>query len=210
MRVSPEASPDQRRIEEFPHAVLVARVLLCWDAMSIVARDKGNSSTWFLLPALLLAVCWPGPVGSEPRDPLERDRSAAFEQRRHKTASLVKRFIGVPYLWGGESAAGFDCSGLVKYVYARAGVVMPHNVAKQYRYGVPVSRDELKPGDLVFFDQLRHNGIYVGDGRFVHAARTGKRVTVAKLEDSWFKSRWVGARRLFVEEFAHIGFASGM
>jgi cell wall-associated NlpC family hydrolase len=117
---------------------------------------------------------------------------------------LVQRFIGVPYLWGGESAAGFDCSGLVKHVYALAGIAMPHNVAQQYKYGVPVSRDELKPGDLVFFDQLRHNGIYVGEGKFVHAGRTGGNVGVARLDDSWFKLRWVGARRLTADGIASL------
>ena len=119
--------------------------------------------------------------------------------------SLVQRFIGVPYLWGGESAEGFDCSGLVKYVYALAGIAMPHNVAQQYKYGVPVSRDELRPGDLVFFDELRHNGIYVGDGRFVHAGRSGGGVGVARLEDSWFKIRWFGARRLTAEGLSSAG-----
>ena len=119
--------------------------------------------------------------------------------------SLAKRFIGVPYLWGGESGAGFDCSGLVKHVYALTGIAMPHNVAQQYKYGVPVPRDELKPGDLVFFDQLRHNGIYVGEGRFVHAGRSGGNVAVSRLDDSWFKIRWVGARRLTADGLASAG-----
>ena len=145
---------------------------------------------------LLATACSVGPVTAEPHGPDDRARSSDFEHRRSRTVRLVQRFIGVPYLWGGESVTGFDCSGLVKYVYALAGIAMPHNAAQQYRYGVPVSRDELKPGDLVFFDELRHNGIYVGDGRFIHAGQTGGNVGVARLEDAWFKIRWFGARRL--------------
>jgi len=81
-------------------------------------------------------------------------------------------------------------------VYAEVGVSLPHNAAKQYRYGIPVSRDRLEPGDLVFFDRLRHSGIYIGGGRFIHARQTGKRVSIARLDDEWYAEHWVGARRL--------------
>ena len=87
-------------------------------------------------------------------------------------------------------------SGLVRYVYAQVGVSLPHNAAKQYRYGLPVSRDHLEPGDLVFFDRLRHSGIYIGGGRFIHSRQTGKRVSIASLDDDWYAEHWVGARRL--------------
>jgi len=81
-------------------------------------------------------------------------------------------------------------------VYAQVGVSLPHNAATQYRQGTPVSRDRLEPGDLVFFDRLRHNGIYVGNGRFIHSRQTGKRVSIASLDEDWYAARWVGARRL--------------
>jgi cell wall-associated NlpC family hydrolase len=90
----------------------------------------------------------------------------------------------------------FDCSGLVRYVYAQVGVSLPHTAAQQYRLGTPVARESLEPGDLVFFDRLRHNGIYVGDGRFIHARQTGRRVAIASLDDEWYASHFVGARRL--------------
>jgi cell wall-associated NlpC family hydrolase len=104
--------------------------------------------------------------------------------------------VGAPYRWGGSSPAGFDCSGFVRYVYAQVGVSLPHNAAKQYRLGTPVSRDNLEPGDLVFFDRLRHNGIYVGNGRFIHSRQTGKRVAIAGLADAWYAEHFAGARRL--------------
>ena len=109
---------------------------------------------------------------------------------------LALRQVGAPYAWGGARPDGFDCSGLVHYVYGSVGVVLPHNVAQQYRHGVAVARDKLRPGDLVFFDGLRHNGIYIGDGRFVHAATTADAVVISGLHERWYRSRWVGARRL--------------
>ncbi len=105
-------------------------------------------------------------------------------------------YRGAPYRWGSADPSGFDCSGFVQYVYAQVGVSLPHNAALQYHYGTPVSRDSLEPGDLVFFDGLRHNGIYVGDGRFIHSRQTGKRVGIASLDEDWYRSHWVGARRL--------------
>jgi len=109
---------------------------------------------------------------------------------------IARKYVGAPYRWGGSSPTGFDCSGLVRYVYAQVGVELPHNAAKQYALGEPVAREDLLPGDIVFFDRLRHNGIYIGDGRFIHARQTGKRVAVAGLGEAWYAERWVGARRI--------------
>ena len=109
---------------------------------------------------------------------------------------IARKHVGAPYRWGGSSPSGFDCSGLVRYVYAQVGVSLPHNAAQQYTLGTPVSRDSLEPGDVVFFDRLRHNGIYIGDGRFIHARQTGKRVSIASLDEAWYATRWVGARRI--------------
>ena len=112
-----------------------------------------------------------------------------------EAASIALDYLGIPYRWGGDSpATGFDCSGLVMYVYAQLGIQLPHQAAAQYGYGVPVARDELQPGDLVFFDDLSHVGIYIGDGELVHAPQTGDVVKIATLAQ--FGTRYVGARRL--------------
>jgi peptidoglycan DL-endopeptidase CwlO len=115
-------------------------------------------------------------------------------QSRIVTTAL--KYVGAPYLRGGTSPAGFDCSGLVMFVFARHGVALPHNAEAQYRLGAPVRRDRLRPGDIVFFDRLGHSGIYIGDGRFVHATKPGDVVKVSGIDESWYRRRWVGARRI--------------
>jgi cell wall-associated NlpC family hydrolase len=103
------------------------------------------------------------------------------------------QYLGTRYQWGGESPSGFDCSGLVAYVYAQHGVSLPHNAAAQYGDGTPVSRNDLEPGDLVFFNGLGHVGIYVGNGEFIHAPHTGDVVKISNLDT---EGGYVGARRI--------------
>jgi cell wall-associated NlpC family hydrolase len=110
--------------------------------------------------------------------------------------AIAMQYLGVPYVWGGASPSGFDCSGFIMYVYAQVGISLPHNAAMQYGYGSPVSRDQLQAGDLVFFDGLGHAGIYIGGGSFIHAPHTGDVVKISSLSDSWYASTYVGARRL--------------
>ena len=111
-----------------------------------------------------------------------------------EAASIALRYLGVKYVFGGASPAGFDCSGLVMYVYAQLGIQLPHYAAAQFGLGVPVPRDELQPGDLVFFDGLDHVGIYIGGGQMVHAPQTGDVVKITAISD--FGDRYVGARRI--------------
>jgi cell wall-associated NlpC family hydrolase len=121
--------------------------------------------------------------------------SASEESRNATAARLATRYLGAPYVWAGGSPSGFDCSGLVMYAFGQVGVAIPHTPAQQFRHGTPVDRGRLIPGAVVFFHQLRHNGIYLGGGRFVHSTKPGG-VRIARLDDDWFRSRWVGARRL--------------
>jgi len=111
-----------------------------------------------------------------------------------RAVDYAKRFIGVPYRWGGSSPSGFDCSGLVRYVYRRFGVDLPHSSYADFNLGHRVGRWALKPGDLVFFGGLGHVGLYVGKGRFIHAPHSGTRVQISKLRD--WRGSYDGARRL--------------
>jgi cell wall-associated NlpC family hydrolase len=109
---------------------------------------------------------------------------------------IAMQYLGVPYVWGGASPSGFDCSGFSMYVYAQVGVSLPHHAASQYGMGTPVSKDQLAAGDLVFFNGLGHMGIYIGGGQFIHAPHSGDVVKISSLSDSWYASTWVGARRI--------------
>jgi cell wall-associated NlpC family hydrolase len=111
-----------------------------------------------------------------------------------EAATVAMKYLGVPYVWGGATPGGFDCSGLVMYVYAQLGISLPHYAAAQYGFGTPVARDQLQPGDLVFFDGLSHVGIYIGGGQMVHAPQTGDVVKITSLSD--FGAGYVGARRI--------------
>jgi peptidoglycan DL-endopeptidase CwlO len=109
---------------------------------------------------------------------------------------IALQYLGTPYVWGASGPGAFDCSGFTMFVYAQVGVSLPHNAAAQYSYGTPVSRDELEPGDLVFFDGLGHVGLYIGNGNFIHAPHTGDVVKISSLDDSWYAATYVGARRI--------------
>ncbi|HEX2045764.1 MAG TPA: NlpC/P60 family protein [Gaiellaceae bacterium] len=136
----------------------------------------------------------PGPAPSPPPAPAP---SPPAGPGHPEVVPIALRYLGIPYRWGGASpSTGFDCSGFVMYVYGKIGISLPHHAASQYAYGRPVARSQLVPGDIVFFNGLGHNGIYVGGGRFVHSPHTGDVVKISSLYDSWYASTWVGARRL--------------
>jgi cell wall-associated NlpC family hydrolase len=110
--------------------------------------------------------------------------------------SVAMQYLGTPYVWGGESPGGFDCSGLVVYVYAQLDISLPHYTGALWNVGTPVSYDQLEPGDLVFFYGLGHVGIYIGGGQFIHAPHTGDVVKISSLSDGWYASSYDGARRV--------------
>jgi peptidoglycan DL-endopeptidase CwlO len=117
---------------------------------------------------------------------------AAAPSQYGGVVGIAMQYLGIPYVWGGSTPAGFDCSGFVAYVYAQVGVALPHHAASMYGYGTPVSQSDLQPGDLVFFSGLGHVGIYVGGGQYIHSPHTGDVVKISSMA----RSGYVGARRL--------------
>ena len=119
---------------------------------------------------------------------------------RKMLVSTAEGFIGIPYEWGGESAeTGFDCSGLAMTIYKLNGLNLPRNSAAQYQAGSPVRREDLAPGDLVFFAtngnaEVSHVGIYTGDGKFIHAPKKGDAIRQSSLRNGYFDGCYMGAR----------------
>ena len=147
------------------------------------ARARLASNGVTVLNASAGAVTQPAPVYTPP------------PAKYGGVVGIAMQYLGVPYVYGGASPSGFDCSGLVMYVFGQIGVSLPHNAAAQYGAGMPVSRDQLQSGDLVFFNGLGHVGIYIGGGQFIHAPHTGDVVKISSLS-GWYSSTYVGARRL--------------
>jgi hypothetical protein len=119
---------------------------------------------------------------------------------RQEIVRTAERFIGVPYQWGGESSvSGFDCSGLAMVAYQLNGLDLPRTSAEQWREGQPVSTQDLRIGDLVFFatrggNKVSHVGIYTGGDTFLHAPRSGSTIQTDSLSSDYFKRRYLGAR----------------
>jgi len=120
----------------------------------------------------------------------------------HPFVRVASRYAGTPYVWGGESRYGFDCSGFIIRVMRDLGYkALPHSAAEQFTYGSPVAKSLLKPGDLVFFANtykpgISHVGIYIGRHQFIHAASTTKGTIVSDLRDAFYTQHYAGARRL--------------
>ncbi len=127
----------------------------------------------------------------------EVSRGSNYISRRVVQTSY--EYLGVPYVFGGTSPSGFDCSGYVRYVFAQAGIYLPRTADAQYEVGYPVSMSELTAGDLVFFSTYEygpsHVGIYLGDGSFINAS-SSRGVAVDSLYSSYWGSCYIGARRV--------------
>lgn len=136
-----------------------------------------------------------------PSRPLEDIHSLSGMQSRSSEAVVqAVAQLGTPYRWGGSSAEnGFDCSGLTQYAYRAAELPLPRTSYQQYRATRRVARDELRPGDLVFFrlsgSRIDHVGIYVSENRFIHAPSSGKTVTFSRLDKGFWARRYVGGGR---------------
>jgi cell wall-associated NlpC family hydrolase len=121
---------------------------------------------------------------------------------RDEITRTARSFIGVPYLWGGDSAdEGFDCSGFTMAVYQYNGLILPHSSRDQSAMGIHVSKGSLEKGDLVFFNtnnsgKVSHVGVYIGNGRFIHAPGRGKKIGIDSLDSNYYSKHYAGGRSL--------------
>lgn len=129
------------------------------------------------------------------------DASASTKHNTTKLISTAKSNIGVPYIYGGMSRRGFDCSGFVKYTYTKNGVTLPRTASSMYsKLHKKVKKNQLKKGDLVFFNTsgrgVSHVGIYIGSNKFIHSM-TGIGVTITNINDRWYwGNKYIGAKRV--------------
>lgn len=145
-----------------------------------------------LLSALSGCAQWPDPGAADAPTPA---RSSLGD----KVSKLVEQQVGAPYLYGGDTPRGFDCSGLVEYVYAQVSVKLPRTAAGQFNATPRVAYAAVQPGDILFFrsdsGNLMHVGIYIGSHWFVHAPDSGKAVSAARLDSDYWKGHFLGAGR---------------
>lgn len=136
----------------------------------------------------------------------EVDMTIGFEDEvtSDKAKALIKeaeKYLGIPYVYGGTTPDGFDCSGFVKYVFAEMGITLKRVSRDQYAHcGTKVERKDLQPGDLVFFGSngvVGHVGIYTGKGQMIHSPSTGKTICYTSIESNYYKSHYIGAKRIF-------------
>lgn len=133
----------------------------------------------------------------------KKNTSSSINRGVNKSSSQVANyaynFLGRPYVYGANGPNAFDCSGFTSYVYRHFGVSLPRTASSQFSVGSAVSRNNLAPGDLVFFNTvgyLGHVGLYIGGGDFIHAASSG-RVKISSLSEGYYRTRYAGARRVF-------------
>ncbi|MBR2518822.1 MAG: C40 family peptidase [Selenomonadaceae bacterium] len=159
------------------------------EAIKEFQRSHGINADGLIGPATYAAL-----LG---RDMPDISRGANYIARR--IISSAMDYMGVPYVFGGTTPYGFDCSGYVQYVFANAGVSLPRTADVQYEEGTPISIAELVPGYLVFFTTYTygasHVGIYVGDSNFIHAS-SSRGVTISSLNESYYSTHYIGARRI--------------
>ena len=136
---------------------------------------------------------------STPQPPPGSNTGNRTESRGQRAAAVAVRQIGVPYRYGGHGRSGFDCSGLVHYAYAQVGVETPRTTAALWRELAPVPPGRMQVGDVLFFDiagKVSHVGLYLGEGRFVHAPSSGRSVSLGSLAMPFYRQAFVRAGRL--------------
>ena len=167
-------------------------------ATTLVRRGE-IAMTRFLLAMGLAVTAMLAGCASSPEIPQQTTVRASNEVAS-RAVDYAREMLGKPYRYAGDTPAGFDCSGLVKYSYGRAGISMPRDTHAQHRMSVLVSTRGLREGDLLFFDEegrkKSHVGIYLGNGRFIHAPSSGGKVRIDSVNADFWKKHFVEARRV--------------
>ena len=172
-------------------------------SLTMSTSPRRRVPVFALVLGLAAASAFAGPAAAgDGRDTVpvvssERTPDIPPATRSERAVRYALDAVGTPYRWGGESpSTGFDCSGLVRWAYGHVGIDLPHSSYALYGVGRRATPSRLEPGDILFFEGLGHVGLYVGNGRMVHAPQTGRDVEVVTLSATGYGSRLVSARRV--------------
>lgn len=175
-----------------------------------LSKDKDSSfNIWNLLLGLLLGKALGGGTGSSSQTSspvsiknllpsLSKEPASVSTGGNNALIATAQNYMGVPYVWGGATPSGFDCSGFTQYVMAKNGITIPRTAAEQFAAGTPVDKKNLQVGDLVFFTTYKpgasHVGFYMGNNQFIHASSAAAKVTINSLDETYYAERYIGAR----------------
>jgi len=203
------------RLQAFAGPACLCAALLSGPALAVPLEELDPVSRLLAERGLIPSVRDPNaPLATPSPRAANPAPSGMVDQVRDRASDMVitaMNFLGVPYRRGGNDANGFDCSGFTRHIFEHSlGLVLPRRADDQASASglVTIGRDELRPGDLVFFNTLRrtfsHVGIYIGEGKFIHAPRSGGRVRIEDMQLSYWQTRFTGARRAPLQaEAAH-------
>jgi cell wall-associated NlpC family hydrolase len=159
----------------------------------------GQRHRLFSMLMAVLVMALQGCASEPAHPPRNSSRSGEIVLPQHPGASIAASLVGAPYRYGGASPRGFDCSGLVYYSYRQAGIRVPRTTRSQLSHAVRIPLQQMQPGDLLFFKldrrQVAHVGIYAGNGQFIHAPSSGKKVSITPVNDPYWQQRLVAAGR---------------
>lgn len=178
------------------------------DVVPKLTSDSGSGSSGSSLLNLLLGLLVGKLLGNSTSSGLpdlskvsgaNSSSNAANNASGTAIVATAQKYMGVPYVWGGETPDGWDCSGFTRYVMKENGINLPRTAAEQFAVGTPVEKTNLQIGDLIFFTTYKpgasHVGFYMGNGKFIHASSAAKQVTISELSDEYYTSHYIGARR---------------
>ena len=164
------------------------------------SKSSSGGSLIDILLGLLIGKLFSNIGGQSSQTPnVTLGASTDISKTNQNIIDTAKKYLGTPYVWGGMTPSGFDCSGYTQYVMKQNGISIPRTAAEQFNAGTKISDANLKVGDLVFFTTYKpgasHVGFYLGDRQFIHAGSGAKKVAISSLDESYYKERYLGARR---------------